>query len=138
MTRFWMTMATLAATSLLVPPVLADQAITALAPLDTILAGRNDLVGVAVTTDGVRYVSDRGAGLVYRLDARGALGVAASNLDRPAGLTLDGQERLLIVEERAGRVRRLDGPRLTVIATGLNRPRSIVPAGEDLGATARA
>jgi RHS repeat-associated protein len=131
MNRFWtMTMAALAATSLVVPAALADQAVTALAPFDTILDGRNELVGVAVTTDGVCYVSDRGAGLVYRVDASGALSVAASNLDRPAGLTLDGEERLLIVEERAGRIRRLHGGRLTVVAAGLNRPRSIAPAGD--------
>ncbi|MEX2148140.1 MAG: hypothetical protein WED01_14125, partial [Candidatus Rokuibacteriota bacterium] len=131
MTRRWtLALAALAATSLLVSPVLAEPPITALAPVDTILDGRHELVGVAVTADGVRYVSDRGAGLVYRLDAGGALTVAAANLDRPAGLALDAQERLLVVEEHAGRIRRLEAGALTVIAQGLKKPRWIVAAGD--------
>ena len=79
----------------------ADQPIAALAPVETVLDGRDELIGVAVTADGTRYVSDRGAGIVYRLSASGALGRAASGLDRPAGLALDGDGRLLIAEERA-------------------------------------
>src|SRR5439155_17711402 len=67
----------------------ADQPIAALAPVETVLEGRDELIGVAVTADGTLYVSDRGAGIVYRLPTSGALGRAASGLDRPAGLALD-------------------------------------------------
>src|SRR5207247_2105338 len=63
----------------------ADQPIAALAPVETVLDGRDELIGVAVTADGTLYVSDRGAGIVYRLPPSGGLGRAASGLDRPAG-----------------------------------------------------
>ena len=102
----------------------ADQPIAALAPVETVLEGRDELIGVAVTADGTLYVSDRGAGIVYRLPTSGALGRAASGLDRPAGLALDGGGRLLIAEERAGRILRLEASgALTVLATGIKTPR---------------
>jgi RHS repeat-associated protein len=130
MNRSWMVaMAALASTSLLATPALADRSITALAPFDTVLDGRHELVGVAVGADGIRYVSDRGRGFVYRIGASGALSVAAANLDRPAGLALDPQG-LLIVEEHAGRIRRLQAGTLSVVGTGLNRPRWIAPAAD--------
>jgi hypothetical protein len=64
----------------------ADQPVTALAPFDVIVDARAELVGVAVAGDDTRYVSDRGAGTVYRLTSMGALTTVAANLDRPAGL----------------------------------------------------
>src|SRR5262249_5803802 len=45
----------------------ADQPATALAPFDVVVDGRQELVGVAIDADDTRYVSDRGAGRVYRL-----------------------------------------------------------------------
>jgi RHS repeat-associated protein len=105
----------------------ADQAVTGLAPFEIILDGRNELVGIAVAADDTRYISDRGAGLVYRLTGGGVVTIAADNLDRPAGLALSLDGRLLIVEEHAGRVLQLasNGAR-TVIASGLKSPRWIV------------
>jgi len=104
----------------------ADQPVMALAPLDVVLDGRNELVGVAVGADGTRYVSDRGAGLVYRVSSTGTLTIAAANLDRPAGLALTGDGRLLIVEEHAGRVLRLEpSGALTPVVAGLKTPRWI-------------
>jgi RHS repeat-associated protein len=102
----------------------ADQPVTALAPIETLLDGRNELVGVAVLADGTRYVSDRGAGVVYRVSPSGTVTTAASGLSRPAGLALDGSGRLLIAEEQAGRVMRLESSgSLTVLATGIKTPR---------------
>src|SRR3989442_113187 len=72
----------------------AERQITALASVETVLDGRDELVGVAVTADGARYVSDRGAGSVYRVSAVGALSIALKRLDRPAGLALDAEGRL--------------------------------------------
>src|SRR5438876_18523 len=66
----------------------AERQITALASVETVLDGRDELVGVAVTADGARYISDRGAGIVYRVSAVGALSIALERLDRPAGLAL--------------------------------------------------
>src|SRR6059036_935263 len=110
-------------------PITAYQPIAALAPVETVLEGRDELIGVAVTADGTLYVSDRGAGIVYRLPTSGALGRAASGLDRPAGLALDGGGRLLIAEERAGRILRLEASgALTVLATGIETPRWLAVA----------
>src|SRR5262245_40705226 len=110
----------------------ADQPITALAPFDVIVDGRSELVGVAVGADDARYVSDRGAGIVYRVAPTGALTVVATNLDRPAGLAVGVDGRLLIAEERAGRIVRLEpNGALTVVASGLKTPRWIAVSDAD-------
>jgi len=110
----------------------ANQPVTALAPFDVIVDGRNELAGVAVGDDNSLYVSDRGAGVVYRLTATGALTTVAANLDRPAGLAVAADGRLLIVEEHAGRVLRLEkNSSLTVVAAGLKTPRWIVVNDDD-------
>src|SRR5436309_15499797 len=102
----------------------AVRQMTGLASVETVLDGRDELVGVAVTADGARYVSDRGAGSVYRVSAVGALSIALKRLDRPAGLGLDAEGRLLIAEEGAGRILRLEpSVALTVLLTGLKNPR---------------
>src|SRR5207244_12809292 len=90
-------------------------------------------VGVAVTADGARYVSDRGAGSVYRVSAVGALSIALKRLDRPAGLALDAEGRLLIAEEGAGRILRLEpSGALTVLVTGIKKPRWMAAADGSL------
>jgi sugar lactone lactonase YvrE len=111
-------------TSFAPPPPIA-----ALAPIEALLDGVSDLVGVAVSPDGTLFVSDRGAGLVYRRTPSGAVTIAVSGLDRPAGLTLDADGSLLIAEERAGRVLRYQtGGAVTVVATGMKTPRWVTPA----------
>ncbi|MGH7267304.1 MAG: hypothetical protein ACREMB_20985 [Candidatus Rokuibacteriota bacterium] len=59
------------------PPLL-----TALAPYEIVLDGREELVDVAVTADGTRYASDRQAGLVYQVAPAGAATVWLSGLAR--------------------------------------------------------
>src|SRR5436309_2234715 len=111
----------------------AERQITALASVETVLDGRDELVGVAVTADGARYVSDRGAGSVYRGSAVGALSIALKRLDRPAGLALDAEGRLLIAEEGAGRILRLEpSGALTVLVTGIKKPRWMAAADGSL------
>src|SRR5262249_12713534 len=110
----------------------ADQPATALAPFDVVVDGRQELVGVAIDADDTRYVSDRGAGRVYRLTPSGALTTVAANLDRPAGIAVTVDGRLLIVEEHAGRILRLEpNGSLTVVTGGLKMPRWLVVHGED-------
>lgn len=105
----------------------ADQPVTALAAFEIVLDGRNELVGVAVAADGTRYISDRGAGLVYRLTDAGLVTTAVANLDRPAGLAVSAEGRLLVVEEHTGRVLRLESNgTLSTLASGLKSPRWIV------------
>jgi hypothetical protein len=41
--------------------------IAALAPVEVVLDGSQELVGVAVTLDATAYVSDAGAGVVYKI-----------------------------------------------------------------------
>ena len=108
------------------------QPVVALAPVEILVDGRSELVGVAVDADGTVYVSDRGSGHVYRLTANGTLAVAASNLDRPAGLTFDPEGRLLVAEEKAGRILRIDaGGSVTTIVSGITTPRwmAVSPSG---------
>src|SRR2546425_6056616 len=111
----------------------AERQITALAAAETVLDGRDELVGVAVPADGTRYVSDRGAGIVYRVSSVGALSVAIKRLDRPAGLALDAEGRLLIAEEGADRIVRLEpSGALTVLRTGIKKPRWVAVADGSL------
>ena len=110
----------------------ADQAITALAPFEIVLDGRNELVGVAVAADGTRYVSDRGGGVVYRLSPTGTVSAAVTNLDRPAGLALDANGSLLIAEEHRGRIVRVGHTgALSVVAEGFTSPRWLLMADDE-------
>ncbi|HEV8643234.1 MAG TPA: hypothetical protein VGV13_19290, partial [Methylomirabilota bacterium] len=100
------------------------QTINALAPIELLLDGSQELVGVAVTFDATAYVSDAGAGVVYKISPTGVVTIAVSGLQRPAGLALDLTGRLLITEEGGGRILRLEATgALTVLATGLRSPR---------------
>ncbi len=117
---------------LLAVALAAFQPISALAPVQVVLDGQQELVGVAVAASGTVYVSDRGAGVVYRLEPPGYFTVALAGLDHPAGLALDGDGRLLIAEEKAGRVLRLESNgTLSVLATGIKKPRwlAVAPDG---------
>jgi sugar lactone lactonase YvrE len=108
------------------------QPVVALAPVEILLDGRSELVGVAVDADGTVYVSDRGSGYVYRLAVDGRLAVVASSLDRPAGLTFDLEQRLLVAEEKAGRILRIDaGGSVTTVVAGIGTPRwiAVSPSG---------
>ncbi len=124
MRRLWIGFAAALIVALSTATAHAD--VTALTPFDLTLDGRNELVGVAVSADGSRYVGDRGAGIVYRVSPAGTLSSVATNLNRPAGLALDANGRLLIAEEGAGRILRLEPDNsVTVLATGLKTPRWI-------------
>lgn len=108
------------------------QPIVPLAPVEVVLDGRNELVGVVVDADGTVYVSDRGSGHVYRLAPDGTVAVVASNLDRPAGLALDAEGRLLVAEEKANRVLRVaPGGAVTTLGAGMKTPRwiAVAPSG---------
>src|SRR5438094_6689041 len=110
----------------------ADQDVIALSGFEYVLDGRSELVGVAVREDGTRFVSDRGAGVVYRITSTGTLVTAATGLDRPAGLALDTNQSLLIAEESSGRLLRLEsGGQITTLAAGIKTPRWIAvdPSG---------
>jgi sugar lactone lactonase YvrE len=127
--RGWI-VATAMISGLLGPPsVQAD--VTSLAPFAIVLDGRVELVGIAVTDQSTRYVTDRGAGTVYRINAAGGVTSVATGLDKPAGVALDATGRLLIAEEHAGQILRLESNgTLTVLATGIKTPRWIAVNGD--------
>lgn len=106
--------------------------IVSLTPVEVVLHGRDELVGVAAGADGTVYVSDRPAGIVYRLAPAQGPTVVAAGLRRPAGLALDDGGGLLVAEERGGRVLRLAPPGPpAVLAAGIERPRwlAVTPDG---------
>jgi hypothetical protein len=114
------------------PAAAKAKPIVALAPVEILLDGHRELVGVAVAPDGTAYVSDRKAGSIWRLAPAGQLTLAAAGLRRPAGLALDADRRLLIAEQQTGRVLRLErAGTLSVRATGLKQPRwlALAPDG---------
>ena len=109
------------------------QPITALAPVEALLDGASDLVGVAVSDNGTLFVSDRAGGLVYRRTPSGAVTMAVSGLDGPAGLALDADGSLLIAEEGAGRILRYRaGEPVSVVVAGIGTPRwiTLTPGGQ--------
>jgi sugar lactone lactonase YvrE len=107
------------------------QPIDALAPLEIVADGFDDLRGLAIDDVGRVFVADRHAGTVTRVARSGARTVVARNLERPVGLAFDAQGRLLVVEERAARVVRIEptGTR-TPLVTGVKQPRWIA-VGDD-------
>jgi len=110
----------------------ATSTITALAPVEIVLEGQQELVGVALAEDGTIYFADRMAGTIRSLSPSGQMSTVAAGLNRPAGLALDEPGRLLIAEEQAGRILRLEANQsLTVLATGIKTPRWIAVAPDD-------
>jgi len=105
--------------------------IAALAPVDVVAGGFDDLVGLVVDRHDAVFVSDRRAGTVTRLAPDGRRRTVASGLAKPAGLALDSEGGLLIAEERAGRVVRLDANgRRTTLFDGLRAPRWLAVDGD--------
>ena len=120
------------------PALAKARPITALAPVEIVLDGQHELVGVAVAPDDSVYVSDRKAGRVLRLAPSGQLTVAAHGLEEPRGLATTGAG-LLIAETKAGRVLRLEpSGALTILASGIRNPRALAaaPGGSGLGRSA--
>src|SRR5262245_36941362 len=77
--------------------------IVSLAPYEVVADGFGSLRGLAIDADDRVYIADREAGTVARLDAAGPR-VIARRLERPVGIAIDGLGRVLVAEERGGRV----------------------------------
>ena len=80
--------------------------IDALAPVEVLADGFQEPTGVVVDPSGAGFVSDRKAGGIFKINGE-AQSVIAS-LKRPAGLAFDGEGKLLIVEEKTGKLLRLE------------------------------
>src|SRR3990172_2336284 len=106
--------------------------IRALAPVEVVAARFEKPVGVVVDeAAGMIFVSDRKEGTVSRVAPDGTERLILKRLKNPVGLALDGEGRLLIVEEGRGRLlRREPSGRLTVLASGMKSPRWIAVTPE--------
>ena len=107
----------------------AGPSMKALAPVELVAKGFRDARSVVVDGEDNVFVADRAAGTVTRMgrDAQTGLftrSLFATSLREPVGLALDARGRLLVAEEKAGRVLRFeaDGTR-SVVATRLEHPR---------------
>ncbi|HEY3108655.1 MAG TPA: hypothetical protein VGL23_07875, partial [Chloroflexota bacterium] len=87
--------------------------------------------GIARAGDGSLYVALRGAGTVARLAPDGALTPIVAGLERPIGVGVEPDGRLLVLEqgrERAGRLLRVDPARPLdrgVVSADLDRPTAL-------------
>lgn len=97
-----------------------------LAPVEIVAKGFREPMGVVVAPGGAILVSDRKAGTVFEI-TEGGIHPLVTGLQRPGGLALDLEGRLLIVEEKTGRLLRMAGS-LTVLAQGMKRPRWVAVA----------
>jgi len=101
----------------------------ALAPMEVVADGFEELRGVAVDANDLVYVADRKAGTVTRIGTDQSKTIVASLLDRPTGLAFDLNGRLLIVERGKGRLLRLEADgSLTAVAEGMRNPRWVTVA----------
>jgi glucose/arabinose dehydrogenase len=82
---------------------------------------------LAVDDQGNLYVARRGARWVARVDPSGMLSVLTSNND-VGGLATDALGALLISDVSRGEILRFSAGQVAVIASGLDRPTSLVVA----------
>src|SRR6267143_1429388 len=86
----------------------AEPSVSALAAFETLADGFVDVRGIVVDAAGNVFVADRATGIVWRVASDRPRVVVASGLERPVGLALDASGRLLVAEERAARVVRVE------------------------------
>lgn len=99
-------------------------------PASVVAFDLQDPAGVAVDASGAIVVSE-GRGTVTRIGSDGGVSILLEGLDGPAGVAFDRDGGLLVVEERAGRIVRRDpGGAVTVIASGIVRPRWLSMASD--------
>ncbi len=104
--------------------------IDALAPFEVVADRFREPMGVVVDEDGVVYVSDRKAGMIFEI-TDGKVEPLVRGLDHPVGLAFDSEGRLLIIEQDEGRLLRIeDDGNLTVVTEGMKDPRWVA-VGED-------
>lgn len=100
--------------------------IRALAPVDVVASGFEELSAVAVEPAGTILVTDRTAGTLTRIGDAGDRQTLLNNLQGPSGVAVDGAGNILVIEAAGRRILRItrDGSIATVVS-GLRQPRSI-------------
>jgi glucose/arabinose dehydrogenase len=100
--------------------------VRALAPVDVVASGFEELSAVAVDPAGTLLVTDRAAGTLTRIGEAGDRQTLLNNLQGPSGLAIDGAGNILVIEAAGRRILRINRDGLiTTVASGLRQPRSI-------------
>lgn len=110
----------------------APDARTTLAPVEVIADGLEKPTGLVVHPEGDLFLTDRQAGVLYRLtreaDGTFTSSVVFAGLDEPVGIVREGEGHLLVAEKDKGRIVRLtqlgeafSGP--VPVVEGLKKPR---------------
>lgn len=89
--------------------------------------------GIARSADGTIYVALRGSGTVARLAADGTLSAVVTGLNRPVDVGIEPDGQLLVVEQGAGRVIRVDllhPDERRVVSAGLDSPTALAVAAD--------
>ncbi|MEU6131544.1 hypothetical protein ABZ805_20420 [Saccharopolyspora sp. NPDC047091] len=94
-------------------------------------AGLDGPGGIAVAADGALVVAETGAGRVLRIDSADEVTALAEELHAPVDVALDEDGRCFATE-RGGRVLRIDGGAVDVLAEGLAEPQGIAWLGGEL------
>ena len=98
---------------------------------DYLADGFDQLYGVALAADTI-VAAELGTGRVVSVDRHGAVGVLASGLDDPVGVTVTPSADVLVAESGAGRVVRVTAAGTETVVDGLQRPQGILASGETL------
>jgi sugar lactone lactonase YvrE len=98
---------------------------------DYLADGFDQLYGVAIAADSI-VAAELGTGRVVSVDRQGGVGVLASGLDDPVGVTVTSGGDVLVAESGAGRVVRVTATGIDTVVDGLHRPQGILASGGHL------
>lgn len=101
----------------------------ALTAVDVVIAGGQDMVGVAVGADGSVYATDAGAGTLHRRTPSGRVETLARGLVAPMGVVVTDAGEVLVAERGADRITRVGGALDTVARVGGPRHLALAPEG---------
>jgi sugar lactone lactonase YvrE len=90
--------------------------------------GFDQLYGVALTPGGI-VAAELGTGRIVSIDDSGTVGVLASGLADPVGVTVTSGGDILVAESGAGRVVRVTPSGTDTVVDGLVRPQGILVVG---------
>ncbi|MBI2828381.1 MAG: hypothetical protein HYX77_03800 [Acidobacteria bacterium] len=102
-----------------------DAAISALAPVEVVALGFDELSAIAVDAYGAALVTDRRAGTVTRIGPAGFRQTVLDDLHKPGGVAVDEAGRVFVIEEGT-RVLRLDAEGIvSVVAASVRQARTL-------------
>ncbi|HWS31240.1 MAG TPA: hypothetical protein VN408_00705 [Actinoplanes sp.] len=96
------------------------------------VTGLQEPTDLIVRPDGTLLITEAGAGRVVSLDENDTVAVITDRLGRPAGITLDAEQRCYVTDTEHGTVSRLDDGIPQILADGLDQPQGVAVLGDDL------